>query len=265
MGRNGLKRRPKRKDGWLGMRWWWYRQERWQTAGGRPRALWETNLRRDLKRLRRGMNNWVACWREWGTRCEWLLRSLEDVWGMWSQWMYGLLRCKEGNNVCNFPYSFPMSWLHSQFIGVVGLKGIIYLSVSELSSLMYYDTSCRGESPSLKAQETLGTTTKYITHGPHRPLLCCTKRRCQQNQEKIKGHGRWFSTLAHYIGRLGATRSSADTIVRAVIEVPALRKISDVRTVKAPEPREVTINQEYMSPYGAWWMEWYTAMFTSST
>ena len=52
--------------------------------------------------------------------------------------MCGLLRCKEGNNVCNFPYSFPMSWLHSQFMGIVGLRGMIYLSVSKLSPLMYY-------------------------------------------------------------------------------------------------------------------------------
>ena len=35
--------------------------------------------------------------------------------------MCGLLRCKEGNNVCNFPYSYPMSSLHSQFMVVGGL------------------------------------------------------------------------------------------------------------------------------------------------
>ena len=58
-----------------------------------------------------------------------------------------------------------------------------------------------------------------------------------------------FSRLAHYIGRLGATRSSVNTVVRAMITVPALRQIPDIRTVKAPEHREVTIEQEYISPY----------------
>jgi hypothetical protein len=87
--------------------------------------------------------------------------------------------------------------------------------------------------------------------------LCYAARRADVDEIKrrLKDTEDDFSRLAHYIGRLGATRSSADTIVRAVIEVPALRKISDVRTVNAPEPREVTIDQEYMSPYGAWWME----------
>jgi hypothetical protein len=62
-----------------------------------------------------------------------------------------------------------------------------------------------------------------------------------------------FGKLAHYIGRLGATRSSTATIVRAMIEVPALRQISDIRTVKAPESRSVTIDPEYMSPYEIVW------------
>ena len=52
--------------------------------------------------------------------------------------MYGLLRCKERNNVYNFPYSNSISCLYSQFIGIKGLKGIIYLSVSKLSSLIHY-------------------------------------------------------------------------------------------------------------------------------
>ena len=53
--------------------------------------------------------------------------------------MCGLLRCKEGNNVCNFPYnSYPMSWLHFHFMGIGGLEGIMYPGVSELSSLLYY-------------------------------------------------------------------------------------------------------------------------------
>jgi hypothetical protein len=58
-----------------------------------------------------------------------------------------------------------------------------------------------------------------------------------------------FRKLAHYIGRLGATRSSANTVVRAIITVPGLRQISDIRIVEAAEPRDVTIDRENMSPY----------------
>ena len=62
-----------------------------------------------------------------------------------------------------------------------------------------------------------------------------------------------FSKLAHYIGRLGATRSSADTIVSAMLKVPGLSDISDIRTVGAPVPREVTTEPEYMSLYEIVW------------
>jgi hypothetical protein len=58
-----------------------------------------------------------------------------------------------------------------------------------------------------------------------------------------------FPKLAHYIGRLGATRSSANAVVRAMIAVPELRQISDIRTVEAPEPRDAKIDREQMSPY----------------
>ncbi|KAH8591392.1 hypothetical protein B0O99DRAFT_654495 [Bisporella sp. PMI_857] len=62
-----------------------------------------------------------------------------------------------------------------------------------------------------------------------------------------------FSKLAHYLGRLGATRSSANAVVRGMIKVPALHQISEIRTVNAPSPREVTIDQEYLSPYEIVW------------
>ena len=72
-------------------------------------------------------------------------------------------------------------------------------------------------------------------------------------KEKSKDPSDDFSKLAHYIGRLGATRSSANAIVRAMIKVPALRQISGIRTIIAPNCREVTIDQEYMSPYEIVW------------
>jgi hypothetical protein len=63
-----------------------------------------------------------------------------------------------------------------------------------------------------------------------------------------------FSRLAHYIGRVGATRSSANTVVRSIMMVPALHKISTIRTVKAPEPQEVTLDPGHMSPYEIVWL-----------
>ena len=61
--------------------------------------------------------------------------------------MYGLLRCKEGNSVCNLPYRYPVVLAAFQFMVVRGLKGIMHLSVSELSLLIYY---IQGQSTELK-------------------------------------------------------------------------------------------------------------------
>lgn len=72
-------------------------------------------------------------------------------------------------------------------------------------------------------------------------------------KEKSKDPEDDFSKLAHYIGRLGATRSSANAIVRSMLKVPALRRISGIRTINAPNRREVTIDREYMSPYEIVW------------
>ena len=58
-----------------------------------------------------------------------------------------------------------------------------------------------------------------------------------------------FRKLAHYIGRLGATRSSANAIIRAMIIGPELRQISDIRRCEAPESRDVAIDRAHMSPY----------------
>jgi hypothetical protein len=81
--------------------------------------------------------------------------------------------------------------------------------------------------------------------------LCYARRGAEVDEirRRSKGPEDDFSRLAHYIGRLGATRSSANTVVRTIIKVSALSKISAIRTVPAPEPREVAIDQEYMSPY----------------
>lgn len=72
-------------------------------------------------------------------------------------------------------------------------------------------------------------------------------------KEKSKDPEDDFSKLAHYIGRLSATRSSANAIVRLMLKVPALRRISGIRTINAPNRREVTIDREYMSPYEILW------------
>jgi hypothetical protein len=61
--------------------------------------------------------------------------------------------------------------------------------------------------------------------------LCYAARRVDIDEIKrrLKDTEDDFSRLVYYIGRLGTTRSSADTIIRAMIEVPALRKISNTR------------------------------------
>lgn len=58
-----------------------------------------------------------------------------------------------------------------------------------------------------------------------------------------------FSNLAHYIGRLGATRASVNTVVRSFKQVTSLQRISKIRTVDAPSIRKVTLTPEQMSPY----------------
>ncbi|KAH7142182.1 hypothetical protein EDB81DRAFT_869912 [Dactylonectria macrodidyma] len=62
-----------------------------------------------------------------------------------------------------------------------------------------------------------------------------------------------FGSLAHYIGRLGATRSPVNTVVRAMSQVPSLRKISDIRVMDVPEVRRVTLSAEDMVPYEIVW------------
>lgn len=70
---------------------------------------------------------------------------------------------------------------------------------------------------------------------------------------KIKGRSRDanddFGKLAHYIGRLGATRSAAYHVVKGVLKVSALSRISDVRTVEAPGIHKLIMDQAALSPY----------------
>jgi len=58
-----------------------------------------------------------------------------------------------------------------------------------------------------------------------------------------------FDKLAHFIGRLGATRSSVHAVIKGIIKVPALPQISCIRTVEAPDIRKVTLDQWALSPY----------------
>ncbi|KAI5457398.1 hypothetical protein BGZ63DRAFT_417121 [Mariannaea sp. PMI_226] len=58
-----------------------------------------------------------------------------------------------------------------------------------------------------------------------------------------------YVKLAHYIGRLGATRSSVDAAVKAMSRVPSLRRISEIRYAPAPEPKSIQLSAESMSPY----------------
>lgn len=58
-----------------------------------------------------------------------------------------------------------------------------------------------------------------------------------------------FSRLAHFIGRLGATRSKVNSLVSNFGKVPSFRRISTVETVIAPEPRTIRVNSSIHSPY----------------
>lgn len=58
-----------------------------------------------------------------------------------------------------------------------------------------------------------------------------------------------FGRLAHYIGRLGATRSKVNAVVRAMLRVPGLHRTSQIRFIDAPEARMLTLSPEDMIPY----------------
>jgi hypothetical protein len=58
-----------------------------------------------------------------------------------------------------------------------------------------------------------------------------------------------YAKLAHYIYRLGATRSAANTVVEAMSAVPSLHRISEVRRVTAPDADEKTIPASCISPH----------------
>jgi hypothetical protein len=56
-----------------------------------------------------------------------------------------------------------------------------------------------------------------------------------------------FGELAHYIGRMGATRKAAFEVVSSMVHVPALSSISSIQVAEKPEKRTLTVNLE--SPY----------------
>lgn len=58
-----------------------------------------------------------------------------------------------------------------------------------------------------------------------------------------------FANLAHYIWRLGATRSAANTVVESMRKVPSLYQITEVRRVPAPQPKEKILDANCLSPH----------------
>ncbi|KAF2191902.1 hypothetical protein K469DRAFT_655093 [Zopfia rhizophila CBS 207.26] len=81
--------------------------------------------------------------------------------------------------------------------------------------------------------------------------LCHDMRSAEINHIKTYSAtaGDDFSKLAHYIWRLGATRSAANTVVEAMITVPSLHRVSQIRRVSAPETVEKTVHPSCMSPH----------------
>ncbi|KAI1334505.1 hypothetical protein F5Y15DRAFT_287442 [Xylariaceae sp. FL0016] len=63
-----------------------------------------------------------------------------------------------------------------------------------------------------------------------------------------------FGTLAHYIGRLGATRASVISAVRGMIHIQALRQIRDIRVLdEGPGVQNVNLDPTDMVPYEIVW------------
>ncbi|KAI1306686.1 hypothetical protein F5Y03DRAFT_137530 [Xylaria venustula] len=58
-----------------------------------------------------------------------------------------------------------------------------------------------------------------------------------------------FGRLAHFLGRIGATRSAVDSIVTTMSHTPSLRLISDIRYLNAPEVSIVELSPGDTSPY----------------
>jgi hypothetical protein len=58
-----------------------------------------------------------------------------------------------------------------------------------------------------------------------------------------------FSDLAHYVWRLGATRSHANIVVDAMLTVPSLQRISEIRRVNAPSVVVKSLDSSCVSPY----------------
>jgi hypothetical protein len=55
--------------------------------------------------------------------------------------------------------------------------------------------------------------------------------------------------LVHYIGRLGGHRHAVSIIVSAVMKVPSLRHISEVRLAPPSEVRNITLHPDSLDPY----------------
>ena len=85
--------------------------------------------------------------------------------------------------------------------------------------------------------------------------ICYQIRGSEVNEIKIrsKNPNDDFSRLAHYIGRLGATRSHVNTVVKAMLIVPGLRRITGVRKINPPERRMINIESDCSSPYEIVW------------
>ncbi|OAG08424.1 uncharacterized protein CC84DRAFT_1087295 [Paraphaeosphaeria sporulosa] len=81
--------------------------------------------------------------------------------------------------------------------------------------------------------------------------LCHDMRNAEYHQIKrySANAGDEFSRLAHYVWRLGATREAANTVVEAMVTVPSLKRVHEIRTVSAPATVEKTIHPSCVSPH----------------
>ncbi|KIW12810.1 hypothetical protein PV08_07997 [Exophiala spinifera] len=133
-----------------------------------------------------------------------------------------------------------------------------------ISKLKMYARNCRmqmrQEMPSERVSD-LRSKLKKLAEPPPSMTLADLVDRCHamrgadidEIRKRSKKRDDDFRELAHYIGRVGATRSSTNAVVDGMLKVPSLRKISGIRPISAPETREMSVGQGFTSPYEIVW------------
>ncbi|KAI0160655.1 hypothetical protein GGR57DRAFT_499333 [Xylariaceae sp. FL1272] len=130
------------------------------------------------------------------------------------------------------------------------------------TQLKLYATRCRMELRKLLPEErviSLRRALKILSEPPRNLDMSNLIERCYGMRgdqidtiRKMSTHSQGqddFGRLAHFIGRLGATRFAVDSIVRTTSQAPDLRRISVAHALEAPSLGAIRLNLTDMSPY----------------